>query len=117
MKAAITDNGHFNHAAVPVINVHSDHDSRYPPLTNDVNMVNENGKSTVSDSGFLMNSLSDFIFGNTLFKTFIAKWKFNKISLVCQISVLLFIYDSDPTLQVLENGKKKAIIDKNPWNP
>ena len=73
MKAAITDNGHFNHAAVPVINVHSDHDSRYPPLTNDVNMVNENGKSNVSDSGFLMNSLSDFIFCNTLFKTFIAK--------------------------------------------
>jgi len=51
MKAGITDNGHFNHAAVPVINVHSDHETRYPPLTNDVNMVNENGKSTVSDSG------------------------------------------------------------------
>ena len=69
MKADITDNGHFNHAAVPVIKVHSDHETRYPPLTNDVNMVNENGKSSVSDSGVLMNSLSDFAVVNHISKS------------------------------------------------
>ena len=44
MKDDLTDNGHFNHAHVPVIHVNSDQDH--------IHMLNENGKSSIVDSGF-----------------------------------------------------------------
>jgi len=59
MKDDITDNGHFNHAHVPVIHVNSDPDTKYHQPQDHIHMLNENEKSSIVDSGpnsFLVNT-------------------------------------------------------------